>query len=76
MSGALRMGWLIQTDEFTKGADDYGYDYLGDDPTWRGFSVGGGFKRDIAGKTITFSYAYRNKGRLSADNFFTITFGF
>ena len=76
MSAALRMGWLIQSDEYTQGADDFGYDYLGDDPTWRGFSVGGGLKRDISGRTIAFSYAYRNKGRLSADNFFTFSFGF
>ncbi|HUU30382.1 MAG TPA: PorV/PorQ family protein [archaeon] len=76
MSAALRMGWLIQTDEFTKSSDDYGYAYLYDDPTWRGISFGGGIKRDIAGKTIEFNYAYRNKGRLSADNFFTVKFGF
>ena len=76
MSGAMRLCWLIQTDEFTEGADDFGYAYLGDDPTLRGISIGGGIKRDIAGRTITFNYAYRNKGRLSADNFFTCTFGF
>ena len=76
MSGALRLGWLIQSDEYTEGADDYGYAYLGDDPTLRGISIGGGIKRDISGRTITFNYAYRNKGRLSADNFFTCTFGF
>ena len=76
MSGALRMGWLIQTDEFTQAADDFGYEYLGEDPTWRGISFGGGIMRSIAGKTINFSYAYRNKGRLTADNFFTVSFGF
>jgi hypothetical protein len=76
MSGALRMGWLIQTDEYLEGSDDYGYPYLGDSPNMRGFSVGGGLKRDIAGRTVSFSYAYRNKGRLTADNFFTVTFGF
>jgi len=76
MSGALRMGWKIQTDEFTDDQDDFMYDYLGDDPTFRGVSFGGGIKRDFAGRTIAFNYAYRNKGRLSADNFFTVTFGF
>ena len=76
MSGALRMGWLVQMDEFTKSADDFGYEYLGEDPTWRGLSVGGGIMRSIGGKTINFSYAYRNKGRLTADNFFTVSFGF
>jgi hypothetical protein len=76
MSGALRLGWLIQSDEFTEGADDFGHAYLGDDPTTRGLSVGGGLKRDIGGKTVTFNYAYRNKGRLTADNFFTFSFGF
>ena len=76
MSGALRMGWLIQTDEFTDDQDQFGYEYLGDDPTWRGISFGGGLSRTIAGKVLNFSYAYRNKGRLSADNFFTLTFGF
>jgi hypothetical protein len=76
LSGAVRMGWLIQGDEFTKSADDFGYAYLGDDPTWRGLSFGGGVKRDIAGRQIAFNYAYRNKGRLTADNFFTVTLGF
>lgn len=76
LSAALRLGWKIQTDEYTKGSDDFGYDYLGDDPTFRGFSIGGGFKRNFAGKTLSFDYAYRNKGRLSADNFFTVSFGF
>ena len=70
------MTWLVQTDEFTKEADEFGYKYLGDDPTWRGLSIGGGFTREIAGRTIEFNYAYRNKGRLSADNFFSLTFGF
>ena len=76
MSAALRAGWLIQTDEVTNSTDYYGLDYWGDDPVWRGLSVGGGIKREIAGKALTFSYAYRNKGRLMADNFFTLTFGF
>ncbi|MBN2288546.1 MAG: PorV/PorQ family protein [Candidatus Glassbacteria bacterium] len=76
MSAALRLGWLIQTDEFTKNADDFGYEYMGDDPTLRGFSIGGGFMREVAGKQVSFSYAYRNKGRLTADNFFTLSFGF
>jgi len=76
LSAALRMGWLIQTDEYTQGSDQFGYSYLGDDPTWRGISFGGGIKRDFAGKTIDFNYAYRNKGRLTADNFFTVSFGF
>jgi len=76
LSGALRLGWKIQTDEYTEDADDFGYAYLGDDPTFRGFSIGGGFKRDFAGKTLSFDYAYRNKGRLTADNFFTVSFGF
>ena len=76
MSAAFRAGWQIQSDEFTQSADDFGYAYLGDDPTWRGLSFGGGLKREIGGKAITFNYAYRNKGRLSADNFFTVSFGF
>lgn len=77
MSGALRMGWLIQTDEFGDDVDQFGYEYLGsDDGKMRGISFGGGISRTIAGKALNFSYAYRNKGRLSADNFFTISFGF
>jgi hypothetical protein len=76
MSAALRGGWLIQNDEYTRGQDDFGAAYLGDDPTLRGISLGGGIKRDIAGRTIEFNYAYRNKGRLTADNFFTVKFGF
>ena len=76
ISGALRVGWLIQADEFTDNTDQYDYQYLGDDPTWRGLSVGGSLKRDFGGKQVAFSYAYSNKGRLSADNFFTVTFGF
>lgn len=76
ISGAVRMGWLIQTDEYTESSDQFGYDYLGDDPTWRGLSFGGGLSRDFGGRQVAFSYAYRNKGRLNADNFFTVTFGF
>jgi len=76
ISGALRVGWLIQADEFTDNTDQYGYEYLGDDPTWRGLSIGGSLKRDFGGKQVAFSYAYSNKGRFSADNFFTVTFGF
>ncbi len=76
LTGALRMGWQVQTDEFTDDADDFGYDYLGDDPTLRGISFGGGFKQAFGDRHVTFNYAYRNKGRLSADNFFTISFGF
>ena len=76
ISAALRFGWQIQTDEYTEGADQFGYSYLGDDPTWRGISVGGGIQRVFGSKTLRFDYAYKNKGRLSADNFFTMSFGF
>jgi len=77
LSGALRMGWMIQTDEFTEQTDDFGYAYLMDDPTFRGLSFGGGLQRVFGGGNfIQFNYAYRNKGRLPADNFFTVTFGF
>ena len=75
-SASIRGGWQIQADEYTEAEDQMGYAYLGDDPTWRGISFGGGFKRNFAGRFIGFSYAYRNKGRLTADNFFTMTFGF
>ncbi|MBN2290416.1 MAG: hypothetical protein JXQ83_13860 [Candidatus Glassbacteria bacterium] len=67
--------WTSQPDEHTESSDDYGYNYWGYDPVWRGFSVGG-VRREVGDKTLTFSYAYRNKGRLIADNFFTLTFGF
>ena len=76
LSASLRTGWKIQSDEFTEDTDEFGYSYLGDDPTYRGFSFGGGIKRQWAGKFVEFSYAYRNKGRLSADNFFTMSIGF
>ncbi|HLA39307.1 MAG TPA: PorV/PorQ family protein [Candidatus Glassbacteria bacterium] len=76
ISASLRGGWQIQTDEYTEGADQFGYTYLGDDPTFRGLSVGGGIKRVFGGRHVEFSYAYRNRGRLTADNFFTLTFGF
>ena len=76
ISGSLRMGWQVQTDEYTEGLDQSGIAYLGDDPTWRGFSFGGGVQRQIDDMHIRFSYAYKNKGRLSADNFFTVSFGF
>ncbi|HUU28317.1 MAG TPA: PorV/PorQ family protein [archaeon] len=77
LSGALRTGWMIQTDEFTGSSDDFGYAYLMDDPVLRGLSLGGGLQRVFGGgKFIQFNYAYRNKGRLAADNFFTVTFGF
>ncbi len=75
-TAALRMGWQIQTDEYTEGADDFDYEYYGDDPSFRGLSFGGGIKRSFAGRDISFNYAYKNKGRLSADNFFTVAFGF
>ncbi|MCE5272649.1 PorV/PorQ family protein, partial [bacterium] len=76
LSGALRMGWKVQTDENTDAKDEFGYEYLGDDPTMRGFSFGGGFKRQFGGRSLEFNYAYQNKGRLTADNFFTIKVGF
>ncbi len=76
LSGALRMGWQVQTDEYVKNADMSGISYLGDDPIWRGFSIGGGIQRQLDDMHIRFSYAYRNKGRLTADNFFTVSFGF
>ncbi|MCE5270842.1 hypothetical protein LLH00_06110 [bacterium] len=76
MYGALRLGLQVQTDEYTKGADDYGYEYLYDAPTLRGLSSGGGQKLDFAGRVVEFGYAYRNKRRLSADNLFTVQFGF
>lgn len=76
LSGAIRAGWLIQTDEFTNDTDEFGYSYWGDDPTFRGVSFGGGIKRTFGGRAIDFNYAYRNKGRLTADNFFTVSFGF
>lgn len=75
-SAALRLGWQIQTDEFNDARDQYGYEYYLDDAGWRGFSFGGGVKRDFAGKSIDISYAYRNKGRLSSDNYFSVQFGF
>ncbi|MEA2064413.1 MAG: PorV/PorQ family protein [Gemmatimonadota bacterium] len=75
-SGALRMGWIIQTDEFTDDKDQFGYSYYGDDPALRGLSIGGGIQRNFAGRLLRFNYAYRNKGRLSADNFFTVSIGF
>ncbi len=76
ISAALRMGWQIQTDEYTESKDQFGYDYLGDDPTWRGLSFGGGIQRSFGDKTLRFNYAYKNKGRLTADNFFSLSFGF
>ncbi len=76
ISAALRMGWQIQTDEYTEGADQFGYEYLGDDPTWRGLSFGGGIQRTFGDKVLRFNYAYKNKGRLTADNFFSMSFGF
>ena len=76
LSGAARLGWKIQTDEFTQDADNFGVAYNGDDPTFRGLSFGGGIKRNIRSRTLEFNYAYRNKGRLSADNFFSVAFGF
>ena len=76
LSGALRMGWLIQMDEYTGKTDQMGFEYFGDDPTLRGLSFGGGIQQKWAGKAVRFSYAYRNKGRLSSDNFFTVSISF
>ncbi|MCE5270124.1 PorV/PorQ family protein [bacterium] len=75
-SAALRMGWQVQTDEFDEGKDQYGYDYYLDDTAWRGFSFGGGVKRDFSGRAIDISYAYRNMGRLSSNHYFTVKCGF
>lgn len=76
LSGAFRTGWMIQTDEFTASQDALGYDYLGEDPTWRGLSFGGGIKQIFGSRAVSFNYAYQNKGRLTADNFFSLQFGF
>ena len=76
ISASLRAGWRIQTDEYTEDKDAFGYKYWGDDPTFRGLSFGGGIKRVFFGRSVEFSYAYQNKGRLSADNFFTVVLGF
>jgi len=76
LSGALRLGWEVKTDEYTEDTDEMGYAYYGDDPTMRGFSFGGGFKQAFGTRNISFNYAYKNKGRLSADNFFTVGVGF
>jgi len=76
LTGAMRFGWQIQTDEYTESADEMGFAYYGDDPTLRGLSFGGGFKQLFGGKSIGFNYAYKNKGRLTADNFFSVTLGF
>ena len=75
-SAAIRMGWKIQTDEFTDDSDAFNMQYWGDDPVLRGLSFGGGLKRTFGSGFISFNYAYRNKGRLSADNFFTVGLGF
>ncbi len=75
-SAALRIGWQIQADEYTAKQDDFGYAYYGDNPTLRGLSVGGGLKREFKETAVRFDYAYRNKGRLSSDHFFTVTLGF
>jgi type IX secretion system protein PorV len=77
-SASIQIGWKVQTDEYGENADQFGHEYLGDDPTMRGLSFGGGLKRIFAGndKSLSLNYAYRNKGRLSADNFFTVSFGF
>ena len=74
-SAAVRMGWKVQGDEYTQDMDGMGIEYLGDDPTFRGLSLGGGLRRNIAGHLFSFNYAYRNMGRLSANNFFTVTVG-
>jgi hypothetical protein len=76
VSASFRMGWKVQTDEYTESTDQYGYDYLGDDPTLRGFSIGGGFLRKIGSRAVEFNYAYRNKGRLMADHFYSMGFRF
>jgi len=76
ISASLRGGWKIQTDEYTESTDMVEIAYEGEDPTFRGLSLGGGIKRAFAGRFVEFSYAYRDKGRLSADSFFTMTFGF
>lgn len=73
---SLRMGWMIQTDEYTENQDQFGYKYLGEDPTARGLSFGGGIQRVWGGRSVRFNYAYKNKGRLSSDNFFTVAVGF
>jgi len=75
-SAALRMGFSFQTDKYTAKHDQFGYEYYGDNSTLRGLSFGGSIQRNFGGKLFRFDYAYRNKGRLSADNFFTVSFGF
>ena len=76
LSAAIRLGWEVKTDEFTETEDEMGFQYWGEDPTMRGFSFGGGLKQTFGSRNIGFNYAYKNKGRLSADNFFTVSIGF
>lgn len=75
-SASGRFGWMIQTDEYTEAKDQFGYEYYGDDPTLRGLSFGGGIQRKFGGRMLRFDYAYRNKGRLSSDNFFSVSLSF
>ncbi|MCE5270905.1 PorV/PorQ family protein [bacterium] len=63
---AARTGWRIMGDEL----DLEGADRL------RGLSFGFGFSRTISRMKIGFDYAYRDKGRLSADSFFSLSLGF
>ncbi|MBN2288790.1 MAG: PorV/PorQ family protein [Candidatus Glassbacteria bacterium] len=63
---AARMGWRVMKDEIDlEGADRF-----------RGISFGWGLTRTFSKVRVGFDYAYRHKGRLSADNFFSVSLGF
>jgi len=65
-----RGGWYIQQDELDLGNSPDGADIL------RGLSLGGGFTYDFTDFAGTFDYAFRDKGRLGSEHYFSVKVGF
>ena len=73
LTGALRMGWRIQSDQ---DEDDLSGSLYGDGTSARGLSFGGGLFNHFDKFNVGFDYAYRNMGYLDANHFFGIKVGF
>ena len=73
MTGALRMGWRIQTDQ---DEDELSGSLYGDGTQARGLSFGGGLLTSFDHFNVGFDYAYRNMGYLDGNHLFGIKVGF
>ena len=73
VTGALRLGWRIQSDQ---DEDKIAGSLYGDGTTARGLSFGGGLLNHFERFNLGFDYAYRNMGYLDGNHLFGIKVGF